>query len=166
MTEEIVEATPSPPDSFIYQPVAVEAEQDLERTEEILQRRNDLLARINEESKMHTAMILYNEECSNKTRELVRQRRRVRENIEKQKEGLRRAQESRRKASGFEAEATYEDKLKAEFDDPKSKVRRRKNPPAQVTNFIPAPSHTPKEGGSPLEGDGRATQEVDGAAEG
>jgi len=127
MSNDIIyEATPSSPESFIYQVEAVEQEEDKEKAESFLQRRNDLLGRINEDDKMHNAMITYQQECSDKTREIVRQRRRVRESEEKRRAGFEKSVESRRKTEVLDASQQYQKELEAKYDEPKSKLRKPK----------------------------------------
>jgi hypothetical protein len=147
MSDDIIyEATPSSPESFIYQVQAVESEADETKSEEFLQRRNDLLGRINEEDKMHTAMILYQKECSEKTRDLVRQRRRAREAEEKRRAGFEKSVESRRKTEALDASQQYQKELEAKYDEPKSKLRKPKAQTSKVpTGFIAVPADGPKE---------------------
>lgn len=134
--DTIYEAEPASPESFIYQVEAVEQAEDAERAENFLKRRNDLLERINEEDKMHNAMIVYQRECSDKTRELVRQRRRVRESEEKRRAGLERSIETRRKEVVLDASQQYQKELEAKYDAPKSKLRRPKAEAPSPQGFI------------------------------
>lgn len=152
MSEPIfVVAQELPPDQVIYEPVAGEVEPNHERMEELMARRNAFLERISESDKMHNAMVSYQKECSEKTREGVRQRRRQREIEERRKEGLERSRETRRKVAEPSAEQKYEQDLKDKFDEPKSKIRRAK---AKVS-----------EGGVKVEGNGQPSKEADGHQE-
>jgi hypothetical protein len=146
-SEEVVyEATPSSPESFIYQVEAAEGVGDEELAETFLQRRNDLLGRINEEDKMHNAMIIYQQECSEKTRDLVRQRRRVREGEEKRRAGFEKSLESRSKTKALDASQQYQKELEAKYDEPKSKLRKPKaQTPKVPTGFIAVPTDGPTE---------------------
>jgi hypothetical protein len=149
VSEELViyETAPSSPESFIYQVEAVEGQGDEEKAETFLRRRNDLLDRINEQDKMHIAMNAYNQECSEKTRDLVRQRRRVRESEERRRAGFEKSLEGRRKAvEVLTAEQQHQKTLEETYDQPKSKLRQRKaKAPQFPQGFIPVIPDGPTE---------------------
>jgi hypothetical protein len=149
VNEELViyETAPTSPESFIYQVEAVEDIGDVDKAETFLQRRTDLLARINEQDKMHIAMNAYHQECSEKTRDLVRQRRRARGAEERRRAGLEKSIEGRRKAVDvLTAEQQHQKTLDETYDQPKSKLRQRKTKAPQVpSGFIPVIPDGPTE---------------------
>lgn len=158
MDEMIMIADSVPEEAVMYLPYE-ENDGDVERRLELLSRRTDLMGRISESDKMHTAMVAYEQECSEKTRELVRARRRAREAEEKRLDGLRRANEARRVAKPLEltAEQMHEKQLEEMFDEPKSKLRKRRvSPKAQPQKG---------EGVVDVKRDGRTPEEIAGSQE-
>ncbi len=141
MNEETLIAQEVSDASFLYQPHGVEGLENTEKINEYMQRRTDLMGRIAEADKMHNAMISYEHECSQKTRDLVRSRRRLRESHERSQEALAQSREARRKPKPLEGEDLYKAQLEATYDNPKSKLRTKKTKtkPEAPDNFILVP---------------------------
>jgi hypothetical protein len=148
--EELIEAVPQSPESFLYQAYAVEGAPDEERLEAHMQRRVDLLTRMTDNDREHIAVQLIRQEQSEKTRNLVRERRRIREREQARKEGLAKRHEAKKEVS-LDAAKQYQEQLEEEFDEPKSKTRKRKAAPKQSEKLVKI--------------DGRQDQETDGPSE-
>lgn len=144
--DEVIQAVEQSPESFLYHQFAVEGEGDVERSESFMQRRLDLMARITESDKMHTAMIDYNQELSEKTRTLVRERRRAREAEHRRRDAIEARRAERPKQELADAAVQYQKQLEELYDEPKSKTRKRKT--------------TAKKVEEPVEIDGRTDEEV------
>lgn len=152
MNEEVLVAETQSPESYIYQPFASEVEPDKERVDELMQRRLDLMSRMNESDKMHNAMVSYQHELSEKTRNLVRERRRVREQEIRRKEAVEARRQEKPKEKVLDAAKQYQEQLNEEFDEPKAKIRRRKAAPPQNEKFVPVNGREDEEASGNSEG--------------